>query len=268
MNYLAIYTRIIDSARGRSVIGYCEKHHIVPRCIGGGNEKANIVKLTAEEHFVAHQLLVKINPGHSGLALAAVKMSGGCQNNKSYGWLRRKLADALRGHTYNVGRKAGEETKRKMSMSRTGSKRTEETKKKMGAWQVGRTLSDETKKKISETKKAAPPQKRNPHTLEARKKMSVAAKGRIRTPEEIQKLRDAWKPSSTPKETAMKISAALKGRPKSPEHRAKLSAARLGTKASPETRAKIKAALAASTKRLGRPPRKAADLLQFGTVTA
>lgn len=39
---------------------YCETHHIVPKCIGGTNEKENLVNLTAREHFIAHKLLLKI----------------------------------------------------------------------------------------------------------------------------------------------------------------------------------------------------------------
>lgn len=38
----------------------CETHHIVPKCMGGSNDKENLVNLTAREHFVAHKLLYKI----------------------------------------------------------------------------------------------------------------------------------------------------------------------------------------------------------------
>lgn len=34
-----------------------EKHHIIPRCFGGPNDKTNIVKLTAYEHILAHYYL-------------------------------------------------------------------------------------------------------------------------------------------------------------------------------------------------------------------
>lgn len=40
---------------------YYEKHHIVPRSMGGANNKENLVWLTAREHFVAHWLLWKIH---------------------------------------------------------------------------------------------------------------------------------------------------------------------------------------------------------------
>lgn len=40
--------------------GYYECHHIKPRSLGGADDKNNIVKLTAREHFICHWLLVKM----------------------------------------------------------------------------------------------------------------------------------------------------------------------------------------------------------------
>ncbi len=61
MNYQKIYNQIIHR-RQQEVIteGYSEKHHIVPRSLGGSDDKENLVKLTAREHFICHYLLVKI----------------------------------------------------------------------------------------------------------------------------------------------------------------------------------------------------------------
>ena len=41
-------------------IWICEEHHIIPRCLGGSDDKSNLVKLTAKEHFICHLLLTKI----------------------------------------------------------------------------------------------------------------------------------------------------------------------------------------------------------------
>ena len=58
MQYKKQYDILIERARVRgSPVGYREQHHIVPRCIGGGDEKENLVYLTAKEHYVAHHLL-------------------------------------------------------------------------------------------------------------------------------------------------------------------------------------------------------------------
>ena len=39
---------------------YFELHHIIPKCLGGTNEKDNLVLLTAREHFLCHWLLTKM----------------------------------------------------------------------------------------------------------------------------------------------------------------------------------------------------------------
>lgn len=61
MDYKRIYNQLIEKAlkRNESSLECFEKHHIVPRCIGGKDEKSNIVALTPKEHFVAHKLLAK-----------------------------------------------------------------------------------------------------------------------------------------------------------------------------------------------------------------
>ena len=97
MDYAAHYDRLIERARGRTFVGYRERHHIVPKCMGGGNEAGNIVELTGEEHYVAHQLLVKMHPCVKGLACAANRMAKQCTSNKVYSWLRKRVAEAKRG---------------------------------------------------------------------------------------------------------------------------------------------------------------------------
>lgn len=39
---------------------YSEKHHIIPRSLGGNDNIENLVKLTSREHFICHYLLTKI----------------------------------------------------------------------------------------------------------------------------------------------------------------------------------------------------------------
>jgi len=65
MDYKAIYYKIIEKAKketenGNRYVGYYEKHHIIPKSLGGTNKKENLVKLTAREHFICHWLLVKM----------------------------------------------------------------------------------------------------------------------------------------------------------------------------------------------------------------
>jgi hypothetical protein len=63
--------------------------------MGGSNYTENLVDLTPEEHYVAHQLLVKIYPTNHKLVMAAAMMIPTRPSNKMYGWLRRRLAVAM-----------------------------------------------------------------------------------------------------------------------------------------------------------------------------
>lgn len=92
MNYQKIYQNLIERAKNRKLAGYKEVHHIVPRCLGGSNNAENLIDLTPEEHYVAHQLLVKIYPNNEKLLYAAIMMCSNRVNNKLYGWLRRKMS--------------------------------------------------------------------------------------------------------------------------------------------------------------------------------
>jgi hypothetical protein len=96
MDYKSHYQRLIDrSQRVKPEIGYFEHHHIVPRCLGGTDHRSNLVYLTPEEHYVAHQLLTKIYPEHRGLSYAAMAM--GAEGHKVYGWLRRNYSKKCTG---------------------------------------------------------------------------------------------------------------------------------------------------------------------------
>jgi len=61
--YTRIYNNIVERARSRTISGYTENHHIVPRSLGGTNNKHNLVALTAREHFICHLLLTRITQG-------------------------------------------------------------------------------------------------------------------------------------------------------------------------------------------------------------
>ena len=60
MNYKKIYDSIIENRKNNPVIGYSEKHHILPKSLGGNDEEENLICLTAREHFICHWLLTKM----------------------------------------------------------------------------------------------------------------------------------------------------------------------------------------------------------------
>jgi len=128
MNYKKHYDMLIERSLSRTLTGYVEKHHIIPKCLGGSDNKDNIAVLTPEEHFLAHQLLVKIYPNSPPLINAAVIMTTHQTkqraNNKLFGWLRRHASTARKqwlaenGHPKGMlGKTHSEEKKQQISVS-------------------------------------------------------------------------------------------------------------------------------------------------------
>ena len=68
--YSKCYYRIIGHRKNNPFNGYTERHHIVPKSLGGSNKKENIVALTAREHFICHRLLVKMTLGRNKMKMS------------------------------------------------------------------------------------------------------------------------------------------------------------------------------------------------------
>jgi hypothetical protein len=47
----------------KSQCGYTEKHHIIPKSLGGKDKKENMVYMPESDHFRCHQLLVEMTTG-------------------------------------------------------------------------------------------------------------------------------------------------------------------------------------------------------------
>jgi len=209
MNYAVHYDRLMARARGRALGGYIERHHVLPRCMGGSDDPANIVVLTPEEHYVAHQLLVKMHQGNRRLSHAAVWMARRCVGHKSYGWLRRRHATDSSALQKGVARRPlSAEHRAKLSASQRGRQKTLDAIAKTAAARRGMK-----------------------HTAEAREKCGAFNRGR--------------KLSAEHKAKALAALARGRGAPRKPlseQQRAHLSAFWLGRTFSPETKAKISAA--------------------------
>ena len=63
------YEKFIESRKCRVIPEgtYTEKHHILPKCLGGIDDD-NLIDLTAREHFIAHKMLYRENKDVKGLA--------------------------------------------------------------------------------------------------------------------------------------------------------------------------------------------------------
>lgn len=143
MNYAGIYENLIERARFRELVTYTERHHIIPRCVGGGNEASNIVRLTPEEHFLAHQLLVKIHPDKRVLIFALNCMIRSVKdrraNNKLFGWMRRLVGKAM--SDQKRGKPRSPEVRAKLSAANKGKFASKETLAKMSASRKGKKHS-------------------------------------------------------------------------------------------------------------------------------
>lgn len=74
MNYQKHYELLIEKAKSRAKPeGYTERHHIMPRSMGGSDDASNLVYLTAREHFVAHYLWAKVYGGNQWFAIYRMK---------------------------------------------------------------------------------------------------------------------------------------------------------------------------------------------------
>ena len=76
MDYKKLYDNLIKTRFDRplELNGYYEKHHIIPKCLGGLNDSNNLIKLTYREHFLAHWLLCKIHKNEAKIHYAFLCM--------------------------------------------------------------------------------------------------------------------------------------------------------------------------------------------------
>lgn len=113
MNWLRIYDELIAHRRMNPPADgeYVEKHHVVPRCMGGSNAPSNLIPLRPEDHFFGHVLLAK-HYGTSNLWAAVTIMAGAVGGANShytrvrtmYGMSRRMsyyATSGARSHQYD-----------------------------------------------------------------------------------------------------------------------------------------------------------------------
>lgn len=194
MNYEKIYNNIIDRAKTRKISSeiYCEEHHVIPRCLGGTDEQTNLVRLTAREHFVVHQLLAKVHGGE--LITAACLMSGkGKYTSKEYSWLKQRFSSLmaeLQTERMKIpefrAKVFTEERRGKISVALSGKKRTEEhTKNHVQSRRDNGTyfMTEENKEKLSKRVSGeGNPMWGKDHTEEAKEKIREANRQKIECP--------------------------------------------------------------------------------------
>ena len=97
MDYVSIYINLIKKAESTYPFGNVERHHIIPRSLGGTNTIDNLVYLTLKQHHFAHLLLFKIfekNYPNQIFAIEAFYNNSRFQSidiHKMPKWVRRKI---------------------------------------------------------------------------------------------------------------------------------------------------------------------------------
>lgn len=168
--YTNWYNSIVEKAKIRhEENGYYEKHHIIPKSLGGSNDKDNIVRLTAKEHFICHCLLVRMTIGKNKrkmlFALKCLRMSNKRQQrytSRLYDKHKPLIAEAYRNEykgkpNGRKGSKFSDEVKLNMSL---GSKKSSikkekaiENFKKASLANKGKTRPEHLKKQWSDKRK-------------------------------------------------------------------------------------------------------------------
>ena len=208
----------ILNTRGRHGCGdeYYEKHHVLPRCMGGTDKEDNLIDLFAKEHFVAHKLLALENPKNAKLQYAWWCMCSCKEYNgkRIYDISAEDFEEArVRCSSFLKNRVISEDTRRKQKELALkgenhpwyGKHHTEKTKMKMKANHAdvsgeknpmygvhrsgenstfyGKHHTEETKIKISKSRKGKCAGKNNsnygkPRSEEVKKKISESLKGK------------------------------------------------------------------------------------------
>ena len=185
MMYDKHYAALIAKAQSRpKPSGYVERHHVVPRSLGGSDAPDNLVWLTAREHFVAHVLLAKMHGGSQWYAVMmfaagekrtvnsrlyeaakkhhAVWMAENYSGRKLPETHRAAISLGMKGNTNTKGSTLSEEHRASISsalkgnLNTLGHRHSTETKTLMSLtrsgdkhYYFGKSRSDETKAKIS-----------------------------------------------------------------------------------------------------------------------
>lgn len=224
MNYLRIYNILIksrqDQKRTKIPGDGLERHHIVPRSIGGVDESSNLVYLTPKEHFIAHRLLVKIYSGKykAKMVYALHKMmSSNSQQTRNY--ITSRHYEAIRQYYHehcsgenhpNYGKDYHtEETKAAIRERMTGDNNPS---RRLGPWNKGmkgqykQNLSQEViERKLTTAKNLV-------RTAEIRKKIGDTHRNKPKSDDHKRKLSDINTGKTLSQETKDKMSRSRKGK--------------------------------------------------------
>ena len=191
--------------------GYTEKHHILPKSLGGKDSAENLTNLTAREHFICHWLLTKIystgeehwkminafrmmraeNPRQQRYK---TKVTARVYENlkKEYSLLQSERYSGEKNPMYSdkfYRSKEGSERQRIAVSGQGNGAKQADARKKISASKLGKTrepFSKEWREKLSASKQG---ENNNRYgvvvSIDTRKKISEAMKGRKQDPNTV-----------------------------------------------------------------------------------
>lgn len=148
MNSEKIYQAIIERAASRGGIhdGYYERHHIIPRSMGGYDDQGNIAILTAREHYICHWLLYKI---HRNRQMASAWFFMRCSSS-GMRYVSRTFEYARKYHSLHMtGMKLSDQHKEKIRIAGLGRIGTEAQKEAAAKSNKERCWTPEMREKAS-----------------------------------------------------------------------------------------------------------------------
>ena len=237
--WASCYSRLIDRAQKTELAGYVEKHHIIPKSMGGSDSVDNIVNLTAREHLVAHKLLVRMANTKEirRKALAGLWAMAALRNGKNRKLLPSRDFARLREEYFE---------------SRRGQPVTKEVREKISSTLQGRKVPDGVIRKRTETlrqnlesgktrisKKPLTKDQREARLQKYRQSMTDEKKTAAR--QKARKTVEKWD-AQRKQEFSKTMRESLIGKKRTPEQRQKMSESQRGKVVSAETKAKISAA--------------------------
>jgi hypothetical protein len=193
--YKVWHDKIIARANNRTLEGYKEVHHIIPKSCGGSNDKDNIVNLTAREHYIIHLLLPYCTSGNAkhkmlNAFIFMTSKSRFCKrdykiHSRVYQKLRSEFAASLK------GRRLTPEWKAKISKTLTGTKLPESTRRKISLANMGREVSEKNKLALSIRSIGNKYNLGKKTSLETKRKLSIINTGKKHTEESKAKIKYA-----------------------------------------------------------------------------
>lgn len=138
--YVHLIRKARCAARRKAQGNYYERHHIIPKSIGGSNDKTNLILLTANEHIRAHLLLPEIvldGTQKYKMECAVHYMTNTSEKLKRYGLQSYSTASKAFASSHSKAMSGKNNPMFGRTSAMRGKKHTVESKKKMSEWQIG-----------------------------------------------------------------------------------------------------------------------------------